>query len=446
MSETISGTMSTNMPTPMTVKKAAQPLEAAGFYSEKKPLETNQNILSKPIKVLMYYPDYGAVGGIERYIETLCYQFKKRFESVTPVVICSKNSTLENRLKNLGIKVYGIQHSQLFKQPHSRFLDKKTQAQLIHIVKKENPDLIHLHIGGMETDWLKKFDIPAVLTWHGYGTLYQTTHVQNTLKKKLKTAILKQHFKSLKNNVNFITFIDEEEKNKALQEGLSFNRQSQQVIANGIDTQAIENFNNEALKKAFKRSYSIPENAFIVSFAGRLDNNKQPLLFLSVVKQMLKEQEGKENIRPIYALVAGNGELFSTLKRKINQLPKNQQAQIKLLGNLNHIYPFLATSDVIIHPARQEGFGLGVLEAMALGTPVIASNTGGLKTLLKNFPDLLINAEDEQGFYQALLKMTKTDLQKRDTLTEALKAEAKKYDAAITANTMMEVYRHVIQN
>jgi glycosyltransferase involved in cell wall biosynthesis len=48
------------------------------------------------------------------------------------------------------------------------------------------------------------------------------------------------------------------------------------------------------------------------------------------------------------------------------------------MGKVNELYQILKYADVFLLPSEQESFGLAALEAMAAGTPVISSNTGGI--------------------------------------------------------------------
>ena len=80
---------------------------------------------------------------------------------------------------------------------------------------------------------------------------------------------------------------------------------------------------------------------------------------------------------------------------------------------------------------------------MALGTPIVASNTGGVKKLMNKFSDYLANPEDEKGYYKKLLSLLQKSESSIKQLSRKLKTEAQHYDAIKTAQQMMEVYHHV---
>jgi glycosyltransferase involved in cell wall biosynthesis len=75
-------------------------------------------------------------------------------------------------------------------------------------------------------------------------------------------------------------------------------------------------------------------------------------------------------------LVAGGGPLGPTLRYQIECLDLSGQA--RLLGRRDDVPRLLAAVDVLCLPSREEGLGLAVLEAMAAGLPVVATNVGGV--------------------------------------------------------------------
>ena len=78
-----------------------------------------------------------------------------------------------------------------------------------------------------------------------------------------------------------------------------------------------------------------------------------------------------------------------------------------------------ATSDVYVHPARSEALGVAILEALATGTPVVASNVGGIPEIIAT-PDqgYLVPPLEPEPFAQAILQVVE-DAQLRNRLRAA---------------------------
>tara|TARA_B100001559_G_scaffold307601_1_gene299941 strand:- start:370 stop:840 length:471 start_codon:yes stop_codon:yes gene_type:complete len=82
--------------------------------------------------------------------------------------------------------------------------------------------------------------------------------------------------------------------------------------------------------------------------------------------------------------IAGNGPFYKKIVSLISKL--NMDDHIKLKGHIKHkdIKKFMKNIDVYINLPQRESFGVAVLEASASGTPVIASNVGGLPEVVVN--------------------------------------------------------------
>lgn len=119
---------------------------------------------------------------------------------------------------------------------------------------------------------------------------------------------------------------------------------------------------------------------------------------------MLKAAKTYEN-QNILTLLAGNGELFNEMNTLCHNLGlKNTY----FLGNLDHdkLRELYNISDVSVVPSRFEAFGLVAIEALACGTPVIATKVGGLTQIINKDVGVLINTDD----YVSLSKCIKNIL------------------------------------
>jgi glycosyltransferase involved in cell wall biosynthesis len=83
-------------------------------------------------------------------------------------------------------------------------------------------------------------------------------------------------------------------------------------------------------------------------------------------------------------VVLGEGPERSALEQLADEL--DVAARVELVGRVPDVAAWLGRAAVVVHPARWEGFGLGVLEAMLAGLPVVASDVSSL-------PELVIDGE-----------------------------------------------------
>jgi glycosyltransferase involved in cell wall biosynthesis len=95
----------------------------------------------------------------------------------------------------------------------------------------------------------------------------------------------------------------------------------------------------------------------------------------------------------------------------------------------------------LVYPSRYEGFGLPVLEAMACGTPVIASRAASIPEVLGD-AGVLLNPDDEPGWAEAIATVL-TDEWKRGHMRKAGLTRARQFTWARTASITLDVYRQL---
>ena len=154
-------------------------------------------------------------------------------------------------------------------------------------------------------------------------------------------------------------------------------KKNMMVLPNVVDLNEIRVCSKEFVGD--KKQYDI-------AYLGRLSEEKAPVRFVHIIKQIKERMD-------VHAVMIGDGALRSQVEQEVakNGLKEN----VVLLGNLPDPFPVLAQSKLLIIPSLREGFGLAAVEAMALGLPVLASNVGGLKTIVTPACGELCSTEQE---------------------------------------------------
>ena len=138
----------------------------------------------------------------------------------------------------------------------------------------------------------------------------------------------------------------------------------------------------------------------IISFVGKLTHFKGVDLLLEAGK--IYENE----LDDVITLISGDGELREELKYKAKKL---NLKNFHFLGNQPQetLAKINSVSTLAVVPSRDEPFGLVALEAMACGTPVIASKTGGLVDFVNNEVGRLFPEGDVQSLAQSIISSIK---------------------------------------
>jgi glycosyltransferase involved in cell wall biosynthesis len=121
-----------------------------------------------------------------------------------------------------------------------------------------------------------------------------------------------------------------------------------------------------------------------ILFAGRLDEVKRPLLLVEIARAL-------RSLRPasdFRFVVAGDGPEDQTLRTAVRAA--GLEDVFEFLGHVSDLAPVLADSALLVIPSRSEGVPLVMLEAMASGRPVVASDVGAIREVLDDTTGFLI--------------------------------------------------------
>jgi glycosyltransferase involved in cell wall biosynthesis len=140
------------------------------------------------------------------------------------------------------------------------------------------------------------------------------------------------------------------------------------VVLNGLRRQDLPE-PTAAARRAARQAFALPERARVVAGAFRLDAEKQPELFLEVVRR------AAASVDELRVLVAGTGPLEGRMREVIKR--DGMEARVRLLGPRTDVESVFLASDVFLLTSTLEGCPNAALEAQYLGLPVVATAGGG---------------------------------------------------------------------
>ncbi|MGM9986035.1 MAG: glycosyltransferase [Bacillaceae bacterium] len=118
-----------------------------------------------------------------------------------------------------------------------------------------------------------------------------------------------------------------------------------------------------------------------------------------------------------------------------------EKKRILYIGALQQreICIWMNRATVFVLPSHLEGFGLVALEAMACGTPVIGTEVGGLKYLLKDGHGILVQPYDVTELAEAIIKLVKDPSKQKELIKKGQK-RAKEHSVEKVLSTLEELY------
>ena len=266
----------------------------------------------------------------------------------TTVLTLRKPDFAGKYLEDKGVKVYYQGHGKVsFKNVHG----------IMDVMDQERPDIVHLH-GYSAANFgriaARKKGVKNIVHEHAVLNVLPYQYVADFL---------------LRNHTDSAIAVSNSVK-EFMVRGRNIPKEKISVIQNGIrlDLFNKRDFNIVSEKKS---ELGIEEGYRVVGTVTRLRREKGVEYFIRSIPSVL--QEFPETI----FIIAGDG----PMKDEMEQLVKNLDIpkQVKFLGFRKDVPDLLSTFDINVMPSLSEGFPLSLIEAMAIGNAIVATEVGGIK-------------------------------------------------------------------
>lgn len=158
-------------------------------------------------------------------------------------------------------------------------------------------------------------------------------------------------------------------------------------ISNSVD--------GEKLQALCKAPVTLP-NKMLFTTLGRLEYNKNQILLLKAVKMVKKQRDD------FMVYILGDGEDKASLQKYIEE--NDLKGNARILGFVENPYPYIKNSIATVLTSLSEGFSLALVESVMLNTPIISTDVGVAKELIKNYHCGDLIGYDENELADALLR------------------------------------------
>jgi len=281
-------------------------------------------------------------GGQEHRILLECREMMRRGHEA--LIVCRPESLLLARAREAGIPAAAV--------PIRSSADMAAVAAMVRIFRGRETTVVNTHSG--KDSWVGSMAAKIA----GVPLLIRTRHISVPIRRHAFNLVYRWPD-------GYIT-TGEMIREHFLAEGIPADRVVS--IPTGVDP---KRFSPTVDGSRIRKEFGIAPDTFLVSMVGVLRSWKRHDLFLEAVGHL------KERGLPVRALVAGEGPQRENISTAIRE--RDLSDTVTMTGYREDVPEILAASNVLVLPSdRFEGVPQVILQALAMGRPVVASPVGGI--------------------------------------------------------------------
>lgn len=351
------------------------------------------------------------LGGLQQVVYNICRTIdRNRFD--VSVICLRERGCFASDVEALGIPVYLIEQ-----KPGG--VDYLASLKVARLLREIGADVIHTHNTQPFMD-----GTPAALL-AGVKTVIHTDHAR-VFPDKTRYMVIEKLMSLYAYRVVGCS-------EHTSQQLIRYERISPAkivTIPNGIDGSRFEISIDKAAKR---RELGLRDHGPIMGLAVRLSDQKGITFLLQAMPAILKSHPDTT------LLIAGDGDLKGALQQEARDL--GIADNVVFCGPRKDIPELLKLLDIYVLPSKWEGLPMVILEAMAAGCPVVATNVGGNATaVIDGVTGRLIKAENPEALVDALVPLLDSESLRAQYATQARKLFDEKFTAAAMTRQYERLY------
>lgn len=291
-------------------------------------------------------------------------------------------------------------------------------SNLRGLLSEINPDIVHAHLPSMGIAARLTSSIPVVYTEHNLAGSYRLpTRVANRLTYRRNKVVI------------------------AVSEAVADSVRpwfsgSLRVIPNGVSCHV-----NDSDAESARAELGISDSSTrLIAHVGNIRPGKGHELLIEAVSLIIAR-------RPDVIVVSIGGEKHKGDLERVRALAKTAgvDQQLMFLGRRPDALRFVAAADVFVNPSSIEGLPVAVLEAMSLGTPVVATSVGGVPTIVQDeATGLLVGTGDAEKIAEGVERLLADRESAQRYANEAQNLIESEYGLGPMVHAVEGVYREVL--
>ncbi len=375
-----------------------------------------------PYRVLHVIDHLGAGGAQEVVCQLIKYGQGRLFQP--EVATLYGHGHYWDLLRSWGVPVYSLSSIGFWRA------FPLMAPRLFRLLAQDRYDVVHAHLTGA--------NILAIVLAALQGVPLRLTH-DHTHDEFRSLSVVPRWLDAQANRLNHHVIAVSSSIRAFLcrEEGVSADKIS--VIYNAVDLLRFSPNNDLTAPQEGRRKWGLPPEALIVGGVGRLHYQKNFRLFLEVAAEVCKR------VPQAFFVIAGEGAEMPALEELSRQL--GIASRVRFLGFVKEMPELYECLDLLLLTSHFEGTPLTVLEAMAMGVPVVASRVDGVAEVLQDGQDGMLVSPGRGDLFVEEICRVLDDPDLRRGLARAGQEKARRqFSAEAMVRRVEDLYRRYLEN
>ena len=329
---------------------------------------------SKGTRKVLYVISAYALGGAEKHLlDVLDELSRTRFD----VLVALPEGDLARLLDKRGIRNERV--------PLKGVWDLAAVVRLFRCIRKEQPDVVHTH------DPRASVFGRIAARWAGVPMIFSTVHT---------SPLRREHVGGLRNRM-YIWVDQQTARWNRYVIAVSEAVRGELIHGVGVDAEKVITVHPGIRLDAFRPTYgaSAPRISFHIGMVGRLEPEKGHELVLRAMPEILRRSPV-----PVALHILGEGRRRPVLMKLVET--HDLSSHVVFAGYVQDVRDHLSQLDLVVSASTREGLGIALIEAMAMGLPVVAPRVGGIPEVVEDgVTGVLFPPGDGKAFAKAVLNL-----------------------------------------
>ncbi len=296
------------------------------------------------------------------------------------------------------------------------------------LIEENNYDIIHCHtpVGGvlarLAARRVRKVGTKVLYTAHGFHFCKGAPLLSWMLYYPIERMFARY--------TDCLITINEEDYKRAVNHGFRAKR-IEHVHGVGIDTERFKPV-DEISRDKLRGKFGYKKNDFLMFYAAEFNKNKNQQLLIKALAEI------KNEIPNARLLLAGKGPLMNNCINLVDEL--NLSSRVDFLGYRNDLEEILPMCDVAVASSFREGLPVNIMEAMACGLPIIATDNRGHKELVHQGTNGYIAPVNNYKIFSGYVESLYKDINFREQIKKDSIDIVKPYSISQVNSELKDIY------